>query len=396
MIEVKTALEYGLAFLTLFATVFFLLVFLENKDRVRESPKPPKKLPSLTILIPAFNEQTTIAATIESALAAKWPSAKKKIVAIDDGSKDATLKIARGYEKRGVLVLHQKNAGKGRALNHGLKHADTELVATMDSDSYMEPDALLKLVGYFSDPQVGAVTPLMKVWQPKNTLQKFQRIEYLLTVFSRKLLSFINSINVTPGPLSMFRRSVFDQVGGYDEKNILEDQEMAMRIQAHQYKIASSMDAVVYTSVPQTLTDLVKQRVRWHRGGIRNILKHHYLVSPKYGDFGVLVMPLAIISIFALFLVFGLALFSLLSGAPNVFLAYGVQGFLFGLTPLHVLSAIILISTIAWSYIGIRQLQGETLSAPFLALYLILYAPLITLFWIVTAVKEIKGEKLRW
>jgi len=396
MLDLKSILEYGLAFVTLFATVFFLLVFLENKDRVRESPRPPKKLPSLTILIPAYNEEETIAATIESALTAKWPGARKKVIVIDDGSNDATLKIAKTYAKKGVLVLHQQNAGKGRALNHGLEHADTEYVATMDSDSYMEKDALLKLVGYFEDEKVAAVTPLMKVWEPKNTLQKFQRIEYLLTVFSRKLLSFINGINVTPGPLSMFRKSVFEHVGGYDERNILEDQEMAMRIQAHQYKIASSMDAVVYTAVPKSLGDLIRQRVRWHRGGIRNILKHHYLVSPKYGDFGVLVMPLAILSIFSLFIVFGLALYSLLSGAPNLLLTYGLEGLLFGLKPLHVLSAIILVSSIVWCYVGIRQLQGETLSAPFLALYLVLYAPLITLFWIVTAVKEVKREKLRW
>lgn len=396
MLSLKEGLEYGLAFLTLFATVFFLLVFLENKGRVRESPKPPKKLPSLSILIPAYNEEETIAATIESALKAFWPGAEKNIIVIDDGSTDSTLEIARGFAKNGVLVLHQKNAGKGRALNNGLKRTDSEFVATLDSDSYIQKDALLKLVGYFADPQVGAVTPLMKVSRPKNTLQKFQRIEYLLTVFSRKLLSFINAINVTPGPLSMFRKSVFDAVGGYDERNILEDQEMAMRIQAHQYKIASSMDAVVFTSVPETLGDLVKQRVRWHRGGIRNILKHRYLVSPKYGDFGVLVMPLAIISIFALFLVFGLAISSLFSGTPNAFLTYGVDGLLFGLKPLHVLSVIILVSTVVWSYIGIRQLQGETLSAPFLALYLVVYAPLITLFWIVTLFKEIKGEKLRW
>lgn len=394
--DLKTILEYGLAFVTLFATVFFLLVFLENKDRVRESPKPPKKLPGLTILIPAYNEEETVAATIESALQATWPGARKKVIVIDDGSKDQTLKIAKSYSKKGVLVLHQPNGGKGRALNHGLEHVDTEFVATMDSDSYMEKDALLKLVGYFADPKVAAVTPLMKVWEPKNTLEKFQRIEYLLTVFSRKLLSFINGINVTPGPLSMFRKSVFEHVGGYDERNILEDQEMAMRIQAHQYKIASSMDAVVYTAVPTSLSDLIKQRVRWHRGGIRNILKHHYLVSPKYGDFGILVMPLAILSIFSLFVVFGLALYSLLSGAPNLLLSYGVDGVLFGLKPLHVLSVIILISSIIWCYVGIRQLQGETLSAPFLALYLVLYAPLITLFWLVTAIKEIKGEKLRW
>ncbi len=395
MVSLKEFLEYGLAFLTLFATVFFLLVFLENRSRVRESPNFPKKLPSLTILIPAYNEEATIGKTIVSALDARYPGGLKKIIVIDDGSTDRTLSIARRFSGK-ITVLHQENGGKGKALNVGLRHVRTELVATLDSDSYLEKGALLKMVGYFSDPSVGAVTSLMKVWQPKNTLQHFQRIEYLLTVFSRKLLSFINAINVTPGPLSMFRKSVFDQVGGYDEKNILEDQEMAMRIQAHQYRIASSMDATVFTAVPDTLSALVRQRVRWHRGGLRNILKHHYLVSPAYGDFGVLVMPLAILSILALFVVFGLAIYSLVSGSGNSFLQYGLSSFYFGLTPLHVLSAIIFVSTLLWTFIGLRQLKGETASAPFLLLYLLLYAPLITLFWLVTAYKELKGEKLRW
>ncbi|MBI5036128.1 glycosyltransferase family 2 protein [Candidatus Micrarchaeota archaeon] len=395
MITIKALLEYGLAFLTLFATIFFLIVFLENYKRVKESPKPPKKLPSITIIIPAYNEEKTIAATIRSAIEAKYASGKKKIIVVDDGSTDGTLKVAKGFSNK-VKVLHQKNGGKASALNNALGHVDTELVATLDSDSFMTKDALLKLVGYFKDGEVGAVASLMKVYEPKNLLEKFQRVEYLLTVFSRKLLSFINAINVTPGPLSVFRRSVFDKVGGYDESNILEDQEMAMRIQANQYKIASSMDAVVYTVVPKTLGALIRQRVRWHRGGIRNILKHYYLVSPKYGDFGVIVMPLAIISIFALFLVFGLAAYSLLSGSANALLEYGLKSVYLGLTPLHVLSALIFIATITWTLIGLKQLKGEVLSLPFLILYLVLYAPLITLFWMVTAFRELKREKLRW
>jgi cellulose synthase/poly-beta-1,6-N-acetylglucosamine synthase-like glycosyltransferase len=227
-------------------------------------------------------------------------------------------------------------------------------------------------------------------------IEKFQRIEYLLTVFSRKLQSFIHSVNVTPGPLSLFRRSIFNKVGGYDEHNILEDQEMAMRIQGHQYEIASSLDAIVYTRVPDNFSDLISQRVRWHRGGVRNILKHHYLVSPKYGDFGILVMPLAILSIFMVFVVLALATFTILTGAFGELFRFGLDKLYIGITPLHVLSLIIFIATVSWAYLGIRQIKGEHLSAPFLALYLIVYTPLITLFWVVTAIKEIRREKLKW
>lgn len=396
--DIRLALAYGLSFMTLFATVFFLLVYLENHGRVRETPKPPKKLPSLTIIIPAYNEEDGIAHTIQSALDARYPGGTKNIIVVDDGSNDKTAAIAAGFAKKhkNVALMRQKNAGKARALNNALSKTKTELVATLDADSFMEKDALLHMVGYFSDKKVAAVTPLMKVHEPKNVLEKLQRVEYLLTVFSRKLQSFIHSVTVTPGPLSVFRRSVFDEVGGYDEGNILEDQEMAYRIQGKQYHIASSLDAIVYTRVPNTLKALVNQRVRWHRGGIRNIIKHSYLLSPKYGDFGLLVMPLAILSIFAVFIVFLLGVYAVLSGTVGELFAYGLENIYLGLTPLHVLGVLIFLATVAWAYIGIRQMQGERLSTPTLALYLLIYTPLITYFWLVTAFREIKREKLRW
>ena len=389
--------EYGLAFITLYVTVFFLLVFLENRNEVRKEPEPPKVLPKITVLIPAYNEEECIAGTIESVLNAGYPKGKMEIIVINDGSTDNTLKIARKYEKYGVKIIDKKNSGKAASLNVALKMAKGELIATLDSDSYAEKGAFQKMLGYFNDEKVGAVTSVMKVHEPKNTLQKLQSIEYLVTVFGRKILSFLDSINVTPGPLSIIRKSVFDKIGGYDENNILEDQELAMRMQSYHYKIESSMSAVVYTEVPTTLGALIKQRIRWQRGGIRNILKHHYLVSPKYGDFGVFVMPVAILSILLVFAVFALSVLSLLASNPvSDVLAHGMDAIFFGFSGLQMLAVFILITTITWAVLGIRQIQGERISAPFLLLYLLLYAPLITVFWIATAVKEIKREKLRW
>jgi len=395
-LSVREIFEYGIAFVTIFITVFFLLIFMENRGRMRQSPKPPKALPGLTILIPAYNEQDTIAGTIGSALAADYARGRKEIIVIDDGSKDATLRIARGYERKGVLVLHRGNAGKAAALNYGLTKVKTELVATLDSDSYIEKDALLKMVGYFKDPEVGAVTSVMKVWEPRNPLEKLQRLEYLLMVFSRRLMSFIDSVNVTPGPLSMFRKKVFDEIGGYDEKSILEDQELAMRMQAHHYRIAASMDAIVHTVVPRSLGALAKQRVRWQRGGVRNILKHYYLMNPKYGDFGMVMMPISILSVLALFLVFFIMAYYLLNGTFGLVLEFGPEALWLGLRPLHVISLIILLCSVVWAVIGLRQLRGEALSPLWLVLYVLFYAPVITFFWIITAFKELKMERLRW
>ena len=396
MVDVRSVFEYGLAFFTIFLTVFFLLLFFVNRGGIARSPKPPKKLPTLTILIPAYNEEETIAKTIESVLEADYAPGRKKVIVIDDGSSDGTLEVAGKYARKGVLVLHQANKGKAAALNYGLEHVKTELVASMDADSFIEKDALMKIVGFFSDPEVGAVTSVLKVWQPKSALEKLQRLEYLSMTFVRRLLSSINSINVTPGPLSMFRKKVFDEVGGFDVDNILEDQEIAYRIQAHNYKIESSMDAVVHTVVPASISALARQRVRWQRGGLRNIIKYHYLVGPRYGDFGMLIMPLAIFSVFVVFMVLLYIAYSAVNNSLGDMFRYGLDALVLGVRPLNVLSLIIFLGSVVWVVIGMRQLKGEALSPFWLFTYLVVYAPLITLFWIATAVKEIKRERLKW
>lgn len=389
----QLAFEYGLAFMTIFVTVFFGLLLLENRERMRERKPQPAAWPRVSIIIPAYNEEDAIAGTIDSCLASDYPD--KEIIVVDDGSKDATLEIARKYEAKGVKVIRQANAGKGAALNNGIRHSTGKIIATLDSDSYMTPDALRRMVPLFNDPTVGAATSAIKVHSPRNTVERMQRLEYLITAFNRRLLSFINAINVTPGPLSLIRRSVIDEVGGFDEHTILEDQELAMRIQARHHKIESNIEAVAYTHVPTNLRDLTKQRVRWNRGGIRNILKHHYLVNPKYGDFGLVIMPLSILAIFALFFVL-VTTFAFLFKPRDEMFRFGLDAIWFTFTPLHVYGILIFIGALAWAYIGVNSIDGEKLSPLDAIIFVLFYQPLITFFWLVTAVTEIKREKLRW
>src|SRR3989338_3069018 len=144
MVSIMFALELAISFITIYGSVFFILVFITNKDKMFESPIA-KSLPPMTIIIPAYNEQDTIAATIQSVLDADYP--KKQIIVVDDGSKDNTFEVARKFETRGVLVLHQENKGKAAALNNAIKHATGELVTTLDSDSYIAMDSLKKMAG---------------------------------------------------------------------------------------------------------------------------------------------------------------------------------------------------------------------------------------------------------
>ncbi|MFH1779867.1 MAG: glycosyltransferase family 2 protein [Candidatus Micrarchaeota archaeon] len=395
MINFVVVIQYLLAFFTIFVTVVFILVYLQNRNEVHKTPVP-KKLRSVTVIIPTFNDEDSIADTIKSVLNLDYPKNLLKVMVVNDGSTDNTLKIAKSFESKGVTLLSKPNGGKASALNTALRLIKTELVATLDSDSYVAPDSLKQMIGFFDDASVGAVTCKMLVWQPKTHLEKLQSIEYVLTVFSRRLLSFLDAINVTPGPLSVFRRKVFDEVGLYDEDNILEDQEIALRIQAHNWRIEAAMDAKVYTSTPKNFSGLIRQRVRWHRGGIRNILKHYYLIGGKYGDFGVMFMPLGIITIFILFAVFSLLFYSLFSGFSigSVF-SFGLDSLWLGFTPLHFISVIILLASLTWMFIGFSNM-GEAVSIPYLLIYLVVYSPIVTFFWIVTLWKELTRQKLEW
>ncbi|NUN11922.1 glycosyltransferase family 2 protein [Candidatus Micrarchaeota archaeon] len=393
-IDLKSFLEYALAFLTIFVTVLFLLVFLKNRKNISFTPEA-KKLRSITVLIPTFNDGETIKETIESVLKVDYPRNLLEVIVINDGSTDDTLEKLKSFGKK-ITLLNKTNGGKANALNLGLKHAKGEIIATLDSDSYVAEDSFKKMIGFFDDESVGAVTSNMKVWKPSRFIEKLQNVEYILTVFSRRLLSFLDAINVTPGPLSMIRKKVFDQIGGYDEQNILEDQEIALRIQAHHWRIEASLEAKVYTATPKTFSGLVRQRVRWHRGGIRNIVKHYYLVGRNYGDFGVMFMPLGIITIFVLFAVFAVFFYSLFNGfAPLELLSFGTESLWLGLTPIHVISFIIFAISIVWMFIGLSNMK-ETVSIPYLLLYLIVYAPIVTLFWVVTLWKELTRQKLEW
>jgi poly-beta-1,6-N-acetyl-D-glucosamine synthase len=265
----------------LFIAFYFLfvniLLYIHNKRDIFYCPKPNKNY-SLTMVIPCYNEGKTIEATIKSVLNAGYKNLKK-IIVVDDCSKDNSYEIikelANKYPKV-MAVQTPKNTGRAAgSKNYGAKFADTELIGFTDGDSFIESGAIDKTVGFFNDQRVGGVTSSVLVYNRDKFIEKVQSAEYKIIKFSRKLLEFVDSVYVTPGPLGVFRKSAFDKIGGFDEKNMTEDIEIAWHLQAEGYKIRMAIPAVAYTVAPSTFKVWYKQRERWNMGGLQTIFKYN-------------------------------------------------------------------------------------------------------------------------
>jgi biofilm PGA synthesis N-glycosyltransferase PgaC len=259
------------------------------------------------MIVPCYNEGETIEETVKSILDAGYEGLKKVIV-VDDCSKDNSYEIIKQLAEKYPLVMAvqtPKNTGKAAgSKNYGVRFADTELIGFSDGDSYIEKGSIHKMVGFFNDKKVGSVTSSVLVHNRRKFIERLQSVEYKVIKFSRKLLEFIDSIYVTPGPLGIFRKSAFDKIGGFDEKNLTEDIEITWHLQAEGYKVKMAVPARSYTVAPSTIPEWIKQRNRWNIGGLQTIGKYkkNWLKKGMLGNF---ILPFFVLSwvigIFGLF-----------------------------------------------------------------------------------------------
>ncbi len=294
-------LMYGMIFLSLFFQVFLLITFLENKDKInKETSEEATSFPRVSITVPCYNEERSVVKTVNSLLALDYPKNKLKVIVVDDGSTDATWEVVQRFKDHPqVDIYHKENGGKHTAVNYGLERTDATFVGCLDADSFVAKDALKSIMKYFRDPEVMAVTPAIKIYNPKSIISKIQNVEYILSIFIRKMLGMMDAIQVTPGPFSIFRKKVFDTLGPYKQAYNTEDMEIAMRMHKHHMKIVNSHTASVYTLGPKTLRNLLKQRVRWIYGFLKNASDYREIFfRRKYGNLGLFTFPAAVISIF--------------------------------------------------------------------------------------------------
>jgi cellulose synthase/poly-beta-1,6-N-acetylglucosamine synthase-like glycosyltransferase len=289
-ITFETIVIYFLTYFSLLITIFFLLSLFEEKKLKKSSYK---KLPKVSILIPAHNEAKIIRKTLDSIRKLKYPKKKVEIIVIDDGSTDDTYKVVKNYG-RGVKVFRKKQGGKASALNFGIKKCSGEFVLALDADCLLHKNCLNEMLKYF-DKRVMCVVPAIKVFKPKNIWEKLQRIEYTLSNFTRKILWFISSMHIAPGA-PLFRKKFLDK-HKFDEGNLTEDLEMGLKIKSKGYEIAFAPTAIVHTLVPNTFKKLLRQRIRWAYGFLYNLKKYGFLFGLKHGDLSAFVLPIILVSI---------------------------------------------------------------------------------------------------
>jgi len=308
---------YAAIFLALFFEVFLLISFFEKRPAQMTALRP-KRYPATTIIVPCWNEGPTIGGTIESLLALDYPADKLSIMVVDDGSTDNTGAVAREYAQRypaRVEYHYKENGGKWTALNFGISRTQAELVGCLDADSFVDEHALVEIVKLMeNDPTIMAVTPAMKVNKPKRLIEMMQAVEYTFGIFFKKMFDNLSAISVLPGPFSFYKREIFDIIGPFKHAHNTEDMEIAFRMHQHGLKIANAHTAYVYTNVPTTVRALVKQRTRWSQGFLQNSQDYsHMYLNRKFGNFGMLVLPVGLLGFAAALYTAGFLLYNLIN-----------------------------------------------------------------------------------
>jgi poly-beta-1,6 N-acetyl-D-glucosamine synthase len=285
--------------ITFWSTLMFVPLAVYSKFREDMQPEPVT-YPTLSVLVPAYNEEKVIARTIEGLLDANYPD--KEIIVIDDGSKDGTLKIANRYKNK-VKVLHKENGGKASALNHGIAFAKGEIVAIVDADTIVGRNALKQLVkGFSTGKNVAAVAGNIKVRNRMNWLTWSQALEYVAGIeIIRRAFDFFGSITIVPGALGAFRKTALEDVGTYHKDTLVEDFDATIKVLKSGFVISGSTTSTAYTEAPQSFHDFYKQRKRWYRGNLQVLTRHaETLFNPRYAFLYRIAFPFMIISMIVL------------------------------------------------------------------------------------------------
>ncbi len=295
-------------------------------------------LPPLSLLVPAYNEEVTVGASLLSFLTLEYP--QLEVVVVNDGSKDGTMnslmtefdlyevppafpviiqsKPVRGYYRSRryarLLVIDKENGGKADSLNAAMNAARHPFVVAVDADTLIEPDALIRLARPFLlGANVAAVGGTIRVANDctvhlgrvtdarvsRRWIVGCQVVEYLRAfMFGRLGWNHLGGNLIISGAFGLFRKEYLLAIGGYKTGNVTEDMDLVVRL--HRYlkenKIKATLpfipDPVAWTEVPTSSRVLGRQRERWHRGLIGTMWTHRTMMfNPRYGLIGMLSVP---------------------------------------------------------------------------------------------------------
>jgi hyaluronan synthase len=248
-------------------------------------PAPDAGLePHVAIVMPGFNEEAAIARSLRSLLQLDYPAGKLEIVAVDDGSTDGTLAAMRSVAKwdaRVQVIAFPENRGKRAAMAAGIRATDAEIVAFVDSDSVLEPDALRKLVQGFADPKVGAICGHANVLNLRESwLTRMQAVRYFVAFKVVKAAeSVFNAVTCCSGCFSAYRReAILPRLEWWENQTFLGrqstfgDDRSLTNCVLRDWKVRYAANAVSHTIVPATFQQFMRQQLRWKRSWTRESL----------------------------------------------------------------------------------------------------------------------------
>jgi len=308
------------------ARVFFVLVM---KVQEKREPLPDlKAYPTVSIIVPAHNEEKKIRRSIETLLEADYPEGRKTIIVVDDGSKDKTYQIAQPYARAGKIKLIRRevqSGSKAQAINYGLKLANTNVIIVVDADTQLDRGSLKEIMKPFTrDKDIVAVSGNVKITNRKNLLEKFQAYEYTLSMeLGKRIQSLFGSILIVPGAFGAFKRDYIASLGNYTTDTMTEDFDLTIKVLKRK-KIVFAPKALAWTICPSYWKEWWQQRRRWARGEIETFAKHkNIFFNREYGWTGAVFLPdLFIMDVLILFIRF-IYLGFILIGAP---IMLGVDG----------------------------------------------------------------------
>lgn len=297
--------------------------------------------PGVALIVPAYNEEAGIVPAVQSMLSLRHP--RHEIVVVDDGSTDQTFaRLVRAFDLVGIdrevpqdipvaaeilgvyvpedgrtrlTVVRKVNSGKTDAVNTGINAATEPLIAIVDADSLLDPDALVAVAAPFAEDPVHVIATggvvraangctvvdgrVVAIGMPKSGYARIQVIEYLRAfLLGRSGWSRLRCLILISGAFGMFRRDILVQIGGLDTGAIGEDFELVMRMHRlmrdadRPYRIEFVAEPIAWTEVPTSAKVLRSQRRRWHRGLWEVLWKYRtMLFRPRYGRIGMVVLP---------------------------------------------------------------------------------------------------------
>lgn len=388
------------------------IAFVAHCKQQRDRPGPPATWPLVSILVPAYQESTTIATALDALIDLDYPH--YEIIVVDDGSSDDTFEQASAFagchDRCSLELLRKPNGGKWSALNLAFERSSADFVLCVDADSRLSRDALKRLIMCISRPEVAGVSGQVTVRNRRRTITRLQAYEYVVANGGfRTAQSLFGMVLVVPGPIGLYRRKALEDVfkkdvqlahrppstagkvpGPFSHETFAEDFQLSLTILALGGRIVYEPGAVSYTNSPDFTHTLLSQRYRWYRGTLQVLRIYlrrlrHYPGSRKYRlnliIGAVYMLDLFVVPVFNIIILLGIAIIAATSSTLGDLMMWVV--------------AIWLLNLLSATYHVLTQRDDLSLLSlvPFYDLY---HGLLLNSAWAMAMFDELRQSKMNW